>query len=208
MLSMCNGDMHVLPGNWISTTCNVLMLSNNAKFKYNFLQHEKVNSLRPSGVYICKIIAETSAGILSIRLQCTCFSEILIEIKNFHSIKRIWKCCLQNGGHFVQIQFIKMISHRCVSFPVMPSMPINVYILTHWDQVTHICVVKLIIIGLDNGVSPTGRRHAIIWRNAGILLIGPLGTNFINISTGIYIWICTWKCRLLNGVYFVSVSMC
>ena len=42
---------------------------------------------------------------------------------------------------------------------------------------THICVSKLTIIGLDNGLSP-GRRQAIIWTNAGILLIGPSGTNF------------------------------
>ena len=41
----------------------------------------------------------------------------------------------------------------------------------------HICVGKLTIIGPDNGLSP-GRRQAIIWTNAGILLIGPLGTNF------------------------------
>ena len=49
--------------------------------------------------------------------------------------------------------------------------------LTHWGRVTHICVGKLTIIGSDNGLSP-GRRQAIIWTNAGILLIGPLGTNF------------------------------
>ena len=56
--------------------------------------------------------------------------------------------------------------------------------LTHWGRVTHICVVKLTIIGSDNGLSP-GRRQAIIWTNAGILLIGPLGTNFIEILAGI-----------------------
>ena len=49
--------------------------------------------------------------------------------------------------------------------------------LTHWGRVTHICVSKLTIIGSDNGLSP-GRRQAIIWTNAGILLIRPLGTNF------------------------------
>ena len=48
---------------------------------------------------------------------------------------------------------------------------------THWGRVTHICVSKQTIIGSDNGLSP-GRRKAIIWTNAGILLIGPLGTNF------------------------------
>ena len=41
----------------------------------------------------------------------------------------------------------------------------------------HICVGKLAIIGSDNGLSPR-RRQAIIWTNAGILLIEPLGTNF------------------------------
>ena len=37
-----------------------------------------------------------------------------------------------------------------------------------------VCVGEIIIIGSDNGFSP-GRRQAIIWTNAGILLIGPLG---------------------------------
>ena len=49
--------------------------------------------------------------------------------------------------------------------------------LSHWGRVTHICVSKLTIIGSDNGLSP-GRRQAIIWTNARILLIRPLGTNF------------------------------
>ena len=56
--------------------------------------------------------------------------------------------------------------------------------LTHWGRVTHICVSKLTIIGSDNGLSP-GRRQAIIWTNAGILLIGPLGTNFSEILIAI-----------------------
>ena len=45
---------------------------------------------------------------------------------------------------------------------------------------THICISKLIIIGSDNGLSPD-RHQAIIWTNAGILLIGPLATNFSEI---------------------------
>ena len=49
---------------------------------------------------------------------------------------------------------------------------------------THICVGNLIILGSDNGLSP-GRRQAIIWTNAGILLIGPFGTNFSEILIGI-----------------------
>ena len=49
--------------------------------------------------------------------------------------------------------------------------------ITHWGRVTHICVGKPTTIGSDNGLSP-GRRQVIIWTNAGILLIRPLGTNF------------------------------
>ena len=53
-------------------------------------------------------------------------------------------------------------------------------LLTHWGRVAHICVSKLTIIGSDNGLSPD-RRQTIIWTSAGLLLIGPLGTNFSEI---------------------------
>ena len=48
--------------------------------------------------------------------------------------------------------------------------------LTHWGQVMDIRVSKLNITCSDNGLSP-GQCQAIIWTNAGILLIGPLGTT-------------------------------
>ena len=57
--------------------------------------------------------------------------------------------------------------------------------LTHWGRVTHICVGKLTNIGSDNGLSP-GRRQAIIWTNAGILLIRSLETNSIEILIKIH----------------------
>ena len=43
------------------------------------------------------------------------------------------------------------------------------------------------IMSSDNGLSP-GWRQAIIWTNAGILLIGPLGTNFSEILIKMYIF--------------------
>ena len=52
--------------------------------------------------------------------------------------------------------------------------------LTHWGRATHICVGKLTTFGSDNGLAPD-RRQAIIWTNAGILLIRTLGTNFSEI---------------------------
>ena len=63
--------------------------------------------------------------------------------------------------------------------PLVKSM------LNHWRRVTHICISKLTIIGSDNCLLPA-RRQAIIWTNAGILLIGPLGTNFSKISIKIH----------------------
>ena len=53
-------------------------------------------------------------------------------------------------------------------------------LLTHWGRVAHICVSKQIIMVSDNGLSPD-RRQAIIWTNAGLLLIGLLGTNLSEI---------------------------
>ena len=49
--------------------------------------------------------------------------------------------------------------------------------LIDWGRVTHICVGNLAIIGSDNCLS-LGQRHAIIWTDAGILLIGPSETDF------------------------------
>ena len=57
------------------------------------------------------------------------------------------------------------------------SIKLPEVMLTHWGRVTHICVNKITIIGSDNGLSP-GRRQAIIWTIAGILLIEPRGTSF------------------------------
>ena len=57
--------------------------------------------------------------------------------------------------------------------------------LSNWDWMTHICVSKLTIIGSDNGLS-AGRCQAIIWTNAGKLLILNLGTNFRDILRDIH----------------------
>ena len=53
---------------------------------------------------------------------------------------------------------------------------------------THICIRKLTIIGSDNGLSP-GRCQAIIWTNAGILLIGRMGTKSNEILINVYSFI-------------------
>ena len=49
------------------------------------------------------------------------------------------------------------------------------------------CVSNLTIIASDNGLSPA-RRQAIIWTNAGILLIGPLAIDISEILIEIQIF--------------------
>ena len=82
--------------------------------------------------------------------------------------------------------------------------------LTNWGRVTHICVSKLTIIGSDNGLS-LGRRQAIIYNNARILLIGPFWTNCSEISIEIRTFLFKnmhRKCCLENDGHFVSASIC
>ena len=71
----------------------------------------------------------------------------------------------QNTITFIQGNSLKNIVSKMITIS-----------LTHWAQVTNISDGKLTIIGSDNGLSPD-QRQAIIWTNAGILSIGPLGTN-------------------------------
>ena len=66
----------------------------------------------------------------------------------------------------------------------MEHIFITFNVLTQWGRVTHIYVGKLTTIASDNGLSP-GWRQTIIWTNAGILLIGLLGTSFSEISNEI-----------------------
>ena len=58
--------------------------------------------------------------------------------------------------------------------------------LTNWGRVTHICASKVTIIVSDNGLSP-GRHQAIIWTNAGILLIIGIDTN-IEVIVSLTTW--------------------
>ena len=94
--------------------------------------------------------------------------------------------------------------------PLLTQLSYVPFALTHWGRVMHICVNKLTIIGSDNVLSP-GQRQAIIWTKAGILSIGPLGTNFDEILIKIQTF--SFKEMHLkmssgNGGHFVPASMC
>ena len=117
----------------------------------------------------------------------------------------IWTYCAQNSTRFVcSLYYIKYpVIQRLLMIPSMQF-------LTYWGRVTNICVSKLTIIGSNNGLSPD-RRQAIIWTNAGLLLIRPLGTNFSKILIEILKFSfkkSVWMCRLRNGGHFVPALMC
>ena len=85
--------------------------------------------------------------------------------------------CCENSHIYI---YIYIYINMCVN-TFLPGLFVHIlFVLTHWRRVTHICVSELTIIGSDNGLSPQ-RRQAVIWTNAGILIIGPLGTNFSEI---------------------------
>ena len=89
-----------------------------------------------------------------------------------HYLSRCWPRSLSPYG-VTRPQWVK-------SMGAQSSDKLQLFDLTHWGQVTYICIMKLTIIGWDNGLPP-GWCQAINWINAGILLIRTLGTNFSEI---------------------------
>ena len=85
-------------------------------------------------------------------------------------------------GAVITVNFLQIPYKKNIPFlsPIVARYEVHVISVLTWGRVMYICVSKLTIIGSDNGLSP-GWRQAIIWTNAGILLIGPLGINFSEI---------------------------
>ena len=65
--------------------------------------------------------------------------------------------------------------------------------LTHWGEWCIYASVSYATITSDNGLL-SGRRYAIIWTNAGILLIGPFRRHF----SGILIQIQTFSFKKMH----------
>ena len=87
--------------------------------------------------------------------------------------------------------------------------PTSVCALTPSGRVTHMYVGNLTIIGSDNGLSP-GRRQAIIWINAGILLFDPYEKVHWNVYQNSYIFIQENACEniVCEMVVILSPPLC
>ena len=74
-----------------------------------------------------------------------------------------------------------MIQYAIVNYP----LHLIYFYMIFYVSISDFCHVplssdNLTIIGSDNGLL-SGQCQAIIWTNAGILLMGPSGTNFSEI---------------------------
>ena len=118
----------------------------------------------------CRVDTQMPLATRAVTLPHNIFHTLVLFIKRTNH-NEIWLLCI-----FLEASSWICIEHICLETYVI--------FLTHCGRVTYICVVKLTSIGSDNGLALT-RRQAIIWTNDGILLIGPLWTNFIEIFIGI-----------------------
>ena len=118
---------------------------------------------------------------------------------DFESVIFVYFCRLQSMSTLCEI--------------ALRWMALNIFDddLSHWGQLTNICVGNITIISSDNGLSP-GQHQAIFLTNDGVLLTGPLGTKFSEILIKIQTFSLKKntfeKCHLRNGVHFISASMC
>ena len=86
----------------------------------------------------------------------------------------IWVFCADTCPSSILVYLISMSLKvtRSLLYLKIRTIPKLKWFFARWGRVTHLCVSKLTSIASDNGLSPE-RRQAIIWNNAGILLIGP-----------------------------------
>ena len=112
-----------------------------------------------------------------------------LSIAIFSVDKSFWKLCTESyqAIHLLRsTQWINLILWHLslrwilVTVSILLQALLSPLSFTQWGWAMHIYVGDLTIIGSDNGLSP-GLGQVIIWTNVGILLIGPLGTNFSGI---------------------------
>ena len=106
--------------------------------------------------------------------------------------QELWPGGMQRSNNLLSVvvvksNFVIYLSVWCVPNLFRYSYHCECRNQSHWGRLAHICISKLTIIGSDNSLVP-GQREAIIWTNAGILLTGPLGTNFSELLIKIHIF--------------------
>ena len=158
---------------------------------------------------------------MTLRVQC---NHIMLHRVYIIHYVIIW--IIRNGHNDNKWNFLyKELTHSCEMKALRlsnsgPWNPLLCSSIVHWFilysfllvmyfntlRPSDICVSKWAIFGSDNCLLPD-TRQTIIWTNAGILLIGPLGTNFSEILIEIVIFpfikmsSAKWRC-------IIAASMC
>ena len=116
--------------------------------------------------------------VFSLKFHRILLINLRVQLTLNHWLFRSWLGTQQEASHHLNNYWpISQTHERVASFQ---------NVLIHWGRVKHICIGKLTTISSDDDLS--GWRQAIICTNAGILLIGPLGTNFSEILITIQIF--------------------
>ena len=105
----------------------------------------------------------------------------MLELKSIHVNKRATRSLIHKGWDKMAAVFQTANLNSFLLYEkYLILIKIAPYGLINSLRLSDAYMRHLVIIGSDNGLSP-GRRQAIIWTNAGILLIEPLGKNFSEI---------------------------
>ena len=122
----------------------------------------------------------TSHDVRDLGYQCSWRWLVTVSAPS-HRVNQWWCNCQCNPRNILYSKQNILSGEKKTTQKILPQNTSQfAQVLTHWSRVTHICVGNLLFNGSDNGLSP-GRRQAIIWTNAGVLFIGPLGTKFSEI---------------------------
>ena len=193
------------------------------------VRHWQTDS-RPTGVHTCKHSNEIPRDQNWLRVKMTTimpnrrmFTRSISNSVWFHqsnTSEYMYTICCQK--RMKQIHYVPTFPHGwyhsvllgagCGKYIVTTAdlHSMYIYCLLTLNSLTYKFVSKLANIGSENGLSHD-RRQVTIWTNAGILLIGPWGTNFNEILIGIHIFSFTkmhLKTSSVKSRSLASASMC
>ena len=179
----------------------------NLAIRLHKVWHSHVGVIHIDCIVLFMIYTRRVCGVTVCRDTC---HSLYATAYGLNSTKWYAMLFMANWTKYLYMIFTFVLVPLNLLFAKTSSQSILGIILTHWSRVTHIFIGNLSIIGSDNGLSP-GRRQAITWTNVGILLMGPLGTNFSEMLIEIH----TFSFKKIhlkmssgNGGHFVSASMC
>ena len=156
-------------------------------FIYPLPTHPTHNFTHKNGGNLDKLPGWPKKNCISIDLRGAQVKNVLFISKKLAGLLILMRCI---NKLYLRLLLVRLgwsvCYHALCCLSVCPTLVTAA--LTHRGRVTYICVSKLTVTGEDNGNSPA-RHQAIIWTNAGILLIGPKEKLQWNLNRNSHIFI-------------------